>query len=197
MQLEKMVQFHKAVGDTTRLRIIALLRRGPLHGQAIAGKLGLRPPTITHHLKKLKDTGMVYSRRDKNTIYFHLNEQKLEFMTTAILRIGDEETVRAEELKVDETEQSKIIQSFVTVEGKLKQIPRQLKKKNVILSYFVQWFEHGKTYEEKDVNAYIQTFFDDFATIRREWIMQQFMYRENNTYELNPVEMWPVVVIRK
>lgn len=196
MQLEKMVAFHKAVGDPTRLRIIALLRQGPLHGQAIAGKLGLRAPTITHHLKKLKDTGMVYSRRDKNTIYFYLNERRLEYMTTAILRIGDEERVVAEQLKVSKEDQATIIRNFVTVEGKLKHMPRQLKKKNVILSYFVQWFEHGKTYEEKEVNEYIQTFFDDYATVRREWIMQQFMYRENNRYELNPVEMWPVVVQR-
>ncbi|WP_281975241.1 metalloregulator ArsR/SmtB family transcription factor [Halobacillus litoralis] len=196
MQLEKMVKFHKAVGDTTRLRIIALLRQGPLHGQAIAGKLGLRPPTITHHLKKLKDTGMVYSRRDKNTIYFYLDERRLEFMTTAILRIGDESSMNAEELYMEEKDQVKIIQNFVSVEGRLKQMPRQLKKKLVILSYFVQWFEQGKTYDEKEVNEYIQTFFDDFATVRREWVMQQFMYRENNRYELNPVEMWPVVVKR-
>ncbi|QAS51348.1 metalloregulator ArsR/SmtB family transcription factor [Halobacillus litoralis] len=196
MQLEKMVKFHKAVGDTTRLRIIALLRQGPLHGQAIAGKLGLRPPTITHHLKKLKETGMVYSRRDKNTIYFYLDERRLESMTTAILRIGDESSMKAEELYMEEKDQVKIIQNFVSVEGRLKQMPRQLKKKLVILSYFVQWFEQGKTYDEKEVNEYIQTFFDDFATVRREWVMQQFMYRENNRYELNPVEMWPMVVKR-
>ncbi|ARI77723.1 DUF2087 domain-containing protein [Halobacillus mangrovi] len=196
MQLDKMVAFHKAVGDPTRLRIIALLRHGPLHGQAIAGKLGLRPPTITHHLKKLRDTGMVYSRRDRNTIYFHLDERKLEFMTTAILRIGDEEAMNKNELQVTDKEQTKVLNSFISKDGKLKSIPSQQKKKIVILSYFVQGFDQGKTYEEKEVNEYIKTFFDDFATIRREWIMHSFMYRENNIYELNPQELWPVVVRR-
>ncbi|UOQ43271.1 metalloregulator ArsR/SmtB family transcription factor [Halobacillus salinarum] len=196
MQLDKMVAFHKAAGDPTRIRIIALLRKGPLHGQALAGKLGLRPPTITHHIKKLKDSGMVYSRRDKNTIYFYLDEKKLEFMTTAILRIGDDETVKAQELQVTEQEQRKVINSFITKDGALKQLPSQLKKKLVILSYFVQSFEQGHVYDEKEVNEYIKTFFHDFATIRREWIMHQFMYRENNQYELNPQEMWPVVVKR-
>ncbi|KHE67150.1 metalloregulator ArsR/SmtB family transcription factor [Halobacillus sp. BBL2006] len=196
MQLDKMVAFHKAVGDPTRLRIIALLRQGPLHGQAIAGKLGLRPPTITHHLKKLRDTGMVYSRRDKNTIYFLLDERKLEFMTTAILRIGDEEAMNKSELQVTDKEQTKVLNNFISRDGKLKSVPSQLKKKIVVLSYFVQGFEPGKTYEEKEVNEYIKTFFDDFATIRREWVMHQFMYRQNNRYELNPKEMWPVVVMR-
>ncbi|UOR13052.1 DUF2087 domain-containing protein [Halobacillus amylolyticus] len=195
MQLNKMIAFHKAVGDPTRLRIVSLLLTGPMHGQLIAEKLGLRPPTITHHLKKLRDTGMVYSRRDKNTIYFYLDKKKLEFMATAILRIGDEE-VKKEELHVNEAEQRKIINSFITGDGRLKQMPSQLKKKLVILSYYVQEFQPGKVYEESEVNEYIQRFYEDYATMRREWIMQQFMYRENNRYELNPMEMWPVVVKR-
>ncbi|MGP4068355.1 DUF2087 domain-containing protein [Halobacillus sp. B29] len=194
MQLDKMVAFHKAAGDPTRLRIIALLRQGPLHGQAIAGKLGLRPPTITHHLKKLKDTGMVYSRRDKNTIYFYLDEKKLTFMAEAVTRIGDENVKADKEWQVTEKEERQILQSFITVDGKLKQMPSQLKKRVVILAYYVKAFQPGKTYEEKEVNEYIQTFFEDYATVRREWIMHHFMYRENNRYELNPEEMWPVVV---
>ncbi|RWZ60830.1 DUF2087 domain-containing protein [Halobacillus fulvus] len=196
MQLDKMVAFHKAVGDPTRLRIVAMLRQGPLHGQAIAGKLGLRAPTITHHIKRLRDTGMVYSRRDKNTIYFYLDEKKLELMATAILRIGDEQSMKLDELKGTVEEQNKVLANFITKDGKLKNMPSQLKKKLVILSYFVQGFEFGRTYEEKEVNEYILTFFDDYATVRREWIMQQFMYREHNKYELNPREMWPVVVKR-
>jgi len=194
MQLDKMVAFHKAAGDPTRLRIIALLRQGPLHGQAIAGKLGLRPPTITHHLKKLRDTGMVYSRRDKNTIYFYLDEKKLAFMAEAVTRIGDEKVKSDKEWQVTEKEERQILQNFITVDGKLKQMPSQLKKRVVILAYYVKAFQPGKTYEEKEVNEYIQTFFEDYATVRREWIMHHFMYRENNRYELNPEEMWPVVV---
>ncbi len=195
MQLNKMVDFHKAVGDPTRLRIVSLLLNGPLHGQAIAQKLGLRPPTITHHIKKLKDTGMVYSRRDRNTIYFHLDQKRLEFMATAILRMGDE-TVKKDELHVNEAEQRKILNSFIAEDGRLKQMPSQLKKKLVILSYLVQGFERGKVYEESEVNDYVKQFYHDYATMRREWIMQQFMYRENNRYELNPEEMWPIVVKR-
>ncbi|MFZ0370376.1 MAG: metalloregulator ArsR/SmtB family transcription factor [Halobacillus sp.] len=194
MQLDKMVAFHKAAGDPTRLRIIALLRQGPLHGQAIAGKLGLRPPTITHHLKKLRDTGMVYSRRDKNTIYFYLDEKKLTFMAEAVTRIGDEQVKADKEWQVTEKEERQILQNFITVDGKLKQMPSQLKKRVVILAYYVKAFQPGKTYEEKEVNEYIQTFFEDYATVRREWIMHHFMYRESNRYELNPEEMWPVVV---
>ena len=68
MQLNRIVAFHKALGDETRIRIIALLQHGPLHGQAIAGNLSLKPPTITHHMAKLREVGLINERRDKNTI---------------------------------------------------------------------------------------------------------------------------------
>ncbi|MFG6149137.1 DUF2087 domain-containing protein [Halobacillus sp. B23F22_1] len=195
MQLDKMVNFYKSVGDPTRLRIVSLLKNGPLHGQAIAHKLGLRAPTITHHIKKLRETGMLYSRRDKNTIYYYLDEKRLEFMATAILRLGGDE-VKQKELDVTDSEQVKILRNFVNQNGTLRQMPSQLKKKLVVLSYYVQGLEKGKIYSEKEINEYIKEFYNDFATVRREWIMQQFMYRENNQYERNPEEMWPVVVKR-
>ncbi|MBM7553021.1 metalloregulator ArsR/SmtB family transcription factor [Thalassobacillus pellis] len=192
MQLDKLVHFHKALGDATRIRIIILLKNGPLHGLAIADRLGLRPPTITHHISKLRDTGMVYARREKNTIYFHLDERKLSFMASAIMRLGEVSEMTEKEFSLTEKEKQTIVNNFVAKDGKLKQIPSQLKKKLVILAYFVRNFEIGKVYDEKEVNEYIKSFHEDYATIRREWIMQQFMYRENNRYELNPVEMWPV-----
>lgn len=192
MQLDKLVHFHKALGDPTRIRIVTLLKQGPLHGQAIANKLGLKPPTITHHVAKLRDIGLVYQRRDRNTIYFYLDHKKLEFNANAILKIG-EETKVTQEMKVEEKNKLSIIKNFFDADGTLKQIPSQQKKKLVALAYMIRQLEPGKTYNEKEINEYIKQYHEDFATIRREWIMHHFMYRENGQYELNPKEMWPVV----
>ncbi|MGN8646199.1 metalloregulator ArsR/SmtB family transcription factor [Gracilibacillus sp. HCP3S3_G5_1] len=189
MQLGRIVHFHKTIGDKTRIRIIYLLKSGPLHGQAIAGKLGLKPPTISHHLAKLKEIDVVYQRRDKNTIYFYLNEQKLTRMAEAITRIGEDPN---ESLQVSEEEKTKVIRNFIDNTGRLKTIPAQRKKKNILLEYMVRGLKHGTLYSEKDINEHIQQFHDDFATIRREFVMTQFMYRQDGVYELNPKEMWPV-----
>ncbi|KGX84254.1 DUF2087 domain-containing protein [Pontibacillus marinus] len=192
MQLDKLVHFHKALGDPTRIRIVTLLKQGPLHGQAIANKLGLKPPTITHHVAKLRDIGLVYQRRDRNTIYFYLDHKKLEFNANAILKIG-EETKVTQEMKVEEKDKLSIIKNFFDADGTLKQIPSQQKKKLVALAYMIRQLEPGKTYNEKEINEYIKQYHGDFATIRREWVMHHFMYRENGQYELNPKEMWPVI----
>src|SRR5690625_6299172 len=88
MKINSNINFHKIMRDKTRIKIISLLKEGPLHGQAIAGKLGLKPPTISHHLTKLKEIDIVYQRRDKNTIYFYLKKEALERMALEIIRIG-------------------------------------------------------------------------------------------------------------
>ncbi|MBO0961412.1 metalloregulator ArsR/SmtB family transcription factor [Neobacillus sp. MM2021_6] len=189
MQLNKIVEFHKALGDLTRVRIIGLLQQGPLHGQAIAGKLGLKPPTITHHMAKLREVGLIKEQRDKNTIYFSLNLKALESNAKAILTVGTGGEARVE-MSVTAEERAVILHNFFTKEGKLKNYPAQRKKKLVVLEQMAKGLEFGKVYQEKEINDYLKQFHEDYATLRRELIMCQYMYRENNLYELNPVELW-------
>jgi DNA-binding transcriptional ArsR family regulator len=87
MQLDQLVTFYKALGDPTRIRILALLANGPMHGQALAGTLGVTPPTVTHHMAKLREAGVVYERRDKNTIYFYLHEANMKRQSAAIIHV--------------------------------------------------------------------------------------------------------------
>ncbi|WP_248736804.1 DUF2087 domain-containing protein [Neobacillus rhizosphaerae] len=190
MQLNRLVAFHKTMGDPTRVRIVILLAKGPLHGQAIAGKLGLSAPTITHHLKKLRDVHVVYERRDKNIIYFYLNESMIKQQAQELTKLLETRGEELDEMMEISLERQKVIQNFFTKEGKLKNIPAQRKKKLMVFEHMVQGLSMGKKYGEKEINEYIKQFHDDYATIRREFIINHYMYRENGIYELNPEEMW-------
>ncbi|MFF3023148.1 metalloregulator ArsR/SmtB family transcription factor [Gottfriedia sp. NPDC057948] len=189
MQLSKIVDFHKALGDLTRVRIIALLQQGHLSGQEIASKLSLKPSTITHHMSKLREVGLIKERRDKNTIYFSLNTKILEMNAKAIFTVGTGGDSNME-MSVTDSERSSIINNFFTKEGKLKIYPAQRKKKLVVLEHMIKGLEFGRVYQEKEINEYLKEYHEDYATLRRELIMCQYMYRENNQYELNPVELW-------
>lgn len=203
MQLDKLVTFYKALGDPTRVRILAILANGPLHGQALAGKLGVTPPTITHHMAKLREAGIVYERRDKNTIYFYLHEANMKRQTQAILNVLERAKDFSEEGLFAQAEENHdqrraqmaaeymhVIKSFLTPDGKLKQIPSQRKKKLIVFEHMVRGLEHGRKYKEQEINDYIRQFHEDYATIRREFVMNHYMYREDGIYELNPEEMW-------
>ncbi|WP_370294416.1 metalloregulator ArsR/SmtB family transcription factor [Rossellomorea marisflavi] len=193
MQLNKQVEFHKTLGDPTRLKIIYLLSEGPLHVGAVAGKLGLTAPTISHHLSRLKDCNLVYSRREKNTVYYHLNIKVLLHHGKVLQQFA--ERTKGEERNMDQRvkEKQKVLNAFIGKDGKVSQLPAQQKKRLYLLEHFVEALEVGRKYEEKEINEYIKRFHDDYATVRREFIIHQFMFRENSIYERNPKEMWASV----
>ncbi|MEW4309680.1 metalloregulator ArsR/SmtB family transcription factor [Rossellomorea marisflavi] len=190
MQLNKQVEFHKTLGDPTRLKIIYLLSEGPLHVGAVAGKLGLTAPTISHHLSRLKDCNLVYSRREKNTVYYHINTKVLMHHGKVLQQFA--EGTKGEERNMDQRvlEKQKVMNAFIDKDGKVSQLPAQQKKRLYLLEHWVEGLEIGRKYEEKEINAYIKQFHDDYATVRREFIIHQFMFRENSIYERNPKEMW-------
>ncbi|AIQ74843.1 MULTISPECIES: DUF2087 domain-containing protein [Paenibacillus] len=191
MQLEKIVSYHKALADPTRLRLLLLLSQGEMHGQALAEKLNLSQPTVTHHAAKLREAALIKERRDKNTVYFKLNPEFINNGAEASLQfIFSKGAENMEEQLPENSLQDTVIRNFFSKDGRLRQIPAQYKKKLIALQYMVEKLEPGVVYTEKEINEFIKQFHEDFATIRREFIMHQFMYREKDKYELNPREVW-------
>ncbi|WP_225999401.1 metalloregulator ArsR/SmtB family transcription factor [Paenibacillus sp. BJ-4] len=191
MQLDKMVNYHKALADPTRMRILLLLSGGEMHGQALAKKLNLSQPTVTHHASKLREAGLIKERRDKNTVYFTLNPELIRQHAEATVRFIFEKGEGEKEMsELNETLEATVLRNFFAKDGKLRQIPAQYKKKLIVLQMLAEKLEPGRVYPERELNEWIKQYHDDFATIRRELIMHQFMYREQEMYELNPREMW-------
>lgn len=183
-----MVNFYKALGDKTRIKLLILLAaEEPLSGQQLAEKLGVTPPTISHHMNKLKEVSAIKEKREKNTIYYYLNEKDLKFFNESILKVMD----RAKKgMDVMGKQKEDIIKNFLLPDGRLKTIPAQRKKRLMIFEHMLEGVTLGKKYTEQEINEYIKKYHEDYATIRREFINNHYMYRENGIYELNPKEMW-------
>ena len=59
-----------ALGEPSRLRIVELLRAGPLSVGVIAERLGLRQPQVSKHLKVLSESDLVEAEvRQRHRIY--------------------------------------------------------------------------------------------------------------------------------
>ena len=105
MQLDKVVNYHKALADPTRIRLLILLADGELNGQVLAEKLGVTPATVTHHAAKLREASLINERREKNTIYFSLNDYFIKNGSNAAANLiyrtsnqkGGEEQMREKE----------------------------------------------------------------------------------------------------
>ncbi|MFD0672165.1 metalloregulator ArsR/SmtB family transcription factor [Cohnella sp. GCM10027633] len=192
MQLDKVVNYHKALADPTRIRMLILLAAGELNGQALADKLGVTPATVTHHAAKLRGASLVNERRDKNTIYFSLNHYFIRNNANAVVDLVYRSAEGGEQPMEDKHERLReaVLKNFFTSAGKLKSVPAQLKKKLIVLEHLVSKLEKGRKYAEPEINAFIKGYHDDYATLRREFIMHQYMFRDNEVYELNPRELW-------
>ncbi|NBC71536.1 metalloregulator ArsR/SmtB family transcription factor [Paenibacillus sacheonensis] len=195
MQLDKIVNYHKALADPTRVRMLILLSEGEMTGQTLAEKLCLSPATITHHAAKLRAVSLIHERRDKNAIYFSLDRyflKQYESSLGAILAKPASTEFKEMEPMDEKNERMKqsVLRNFFTADGKLKHIPAQLKKKRIVLEDLAERLEEGRKYSEKELNEFIKLVHPDFATIRREFIMHAYLYREQEVYERNPREMW-------
>ncbi|MDY7229888.1 ArsR/SmtB family transcription factor [Hyalangium rubrum] len=69
----------KALGDETRLRIIALLSHGELCVCHFESALGLTQSTTSRQLSVLRAAGVVEARREGSWVYYRLAPQMDEF----------------------------------------------------------------------------------------------------------------------
>ena len=83
-----------------------------------------------------------------------------------------------------------VIRHFITEQGRLKQLPAQLKKRLIVLEHLTSRLDPGKLYSERDMNEFIKDFHEDFATIRRELYIHRFVNRNNEIYVVNSREEW-------
>lgn len=193
MQLDKVVAYHKALADPTRIKLLVLLAGGELNGQELAERLGVTPATVTHHAVKLREASLVHERRDKNAIFFSLNEYMLRSNAAGALELvlrnrNEGGAGMADDAK--ERVREAVLRNFFTKDGKLKHLPAQLKKKLIVLEHIVSQLEAGRAYPDAEINAFIKRYHEDFATMRREFIMHQYMSRDDGIYTLNPKELW-------
>jgi ArsR family transcriptional regulator len=63
----------KAIADPTRREILALLRNGERTAGELADQFDMTKPSMSHHFAVLKDAGLIFSRREGQTIWYALN----------------------------------------------------------------------------------------------------------------------------
>lgn len=101
--MKKILKILKALGDTQRLRIIALLSKSELCVCEVQGIIGFTPATISQHLSLLAEAGLLKSRKFQKWVYYSIDWENLERPVKRILLETLKEIVKdkliAEDLK--------------------------------------------------------------------------------------------------
>ena len=129
------LQLFKCLSDKSRLQILKSLAIEDMYVERLAERLGLTPPTISFHLKKLVEAGAVTFYKSQYYTMYTLRREVFETTILDILREqSDEAALQAQR---DAAYRQKVLDNFFAY-GKLKSIPAQRKKERIILEEIVK-----------------------------------------------------------
>ena len=174
----ELLQFFKALADETRLKIVGLLARESLTGEQMAAILKVKPATISHHLAKLAEAGLVSAAMDGHSKPYTLRLDAIHDLAKQLLA---DETLPAAAADLDvEAFDRKVLKDYLKRDGSLKQVPTSEKKLLAVLRHISGQFAEGREYSEKEVNAIIARFHEDTAGLRRDLVDHRFLDRDKN-----------------
>lgn len=172
------LEFFKAMADANRLKILGLLAQENLTVEQLSEMLNLRPSTVSHHLSKLADVGLVSAKASSYYNIYHLENKELEKMANQLLSTDTLPSMAAD-VNLDAYDQ-KVVSNYLDKGGRLKTIPSQRKKLEAILRYVSQSFTQGEKYSEQEINQILSQYHQDTASLRREMISIGLLERSND-----------------
>jgi ArsR family transcriptional regulator len=84
---DDMASTFAALGDPVRLRIVSMLAAAPegtACGCDLESPLGLSQPTVSHHLRILREAGLVEGERQGRWVHYRVVPERLEDLRSAL-----------------------------------------------------------------------------------------------------------------
>src|SRR5262245_27733222 len=195
----ELLQALKALSDGSRLRIVGLLAAGRrLSVEELAAALDLTPGTVVHHLRRLREAGLVVAHSRPPYVEYELRLDRLAQIGGQLDQIGREAAdsgalAPGPDGRVRPAYEAKVLSAFL-IDGRLDRIPAQEKKRLVILQFLAETdFEPDRSYPEKEVNQILALRHPDSASLRRYLVDLGYMERSASIYRLRPREGWPTL----
>lgn len=161
----------KLTGLTDTQKELMTMFYSGLNDKEISERQGGSSSTIRHHRYKLRE-------KEKQARIFlalmGLLSPKDEFIP-----IHKGATMVDDRYAITAQERDKIITNYIR-DGKLTEFPKKQKRKLVILKYLSERLEPNREYTEREVNAILNDFYEDYVTLRRYLIEYGFLNRDRD-----------------
>ena len=179
MKTEQSIAIMKALADQSRLAIVNSLLERSQYVEELAKRHALAPSTVSFHLRKLEQAGLVSTRKEQYYLVIEANNSILD--TTLREIVSAAPGARGLQDQRMEEHKRKVLASFFRY-GRLEKLPAQHKKRLIVLEQFAQRFKPERRYSEQEVTGIIMPLFDDYCTIRRLLVDEGFIRRDGMTY---------------
>lgn len=172
------LKLFKVLSDKSRLLILNSLLEEAMVVERLASRLGLAISTISFHLKKLEDVGLVTSKKEQYYRKYSVNKAVLNQSLSDLITLDKDPLMEDRE----DAYRKKVLDVFFK-DGYCEQLPVQQKKRLIILAEIAKAFHNNKPYNELEVNEIIKQFHDDYCTVRRDLVDYKFLSRKKGTYK--------------
>lgn len=181
-RIEELLGALKTLADLSRLRILGALATQERTVEELADLLELKAPTVSHHLARLRDLGLVRTRADGVTRWNRLEQKGIERLAKLMAPPAVVATAAAE-VEGAASERKTLRDYFDQSDPpRLREIPVQRRKRQIILRWLADQFEWERDYSEREVNTIIKRHHNDTAYVRRELVGERLMARDHGRY---------------
>lgn len=182
-ETQDVLYYLKLLANETRLKLLGLIAGGERSVGELAEIVELSEPTVSHHLAKLAEAGLVSMRADGNVHSYRLDGDMLNRLSREFFT--PEKVVSFAGAAGAAGWERKVLGTYLDGE-RLTKIPDVRKKRDVVLRWLAERFERGREYPEREVNDLLRRHHPDVATLRRELVGARLMHRENGVYRRVP-----------
>jgi hypothetical protein len=193
---EPLLDILKALADDSRLAMLRILHEQEYTVGDLAEKVRLSEPTVSHHLARLREVGLVTLRMAGNQRFYRANNGGIARFKRLVGEI--EQTPRTPEVPVSDDSWIAALSWDAwdldvlrdhTSNRQLTHIPSKQKKLLVVLRWLATLFEPDRLYTEPEVNAILKAVYEpDFVGLRRDLVDFGYLRRERGggKYWLTP-----------
>ena len=196
--IEPIMFLLKALADESRLALLRLLNTEERTVGDLARLVDLGEPTVSHHLARLREAGLVTLRMAGNQRFYRVHQEGLARFKRLVADIelqpptlapAESDNSWIPELGWDAWDQQ-VLRDY-TRGRELVQLPTKQKKLEVVLRWLATLFLPDQLYSEAEINTVLKTAYKkDFVSLRRDLVDYGYLRRERGggKYWLTPAE---------
>ena len=158
------------LAEPDRLLVVAALVLGAKTRADLAASTGLDARALARALNRLMAGGLV--GEDEQGYVFVMDELR------EAARLAGRRRSQAER---EMSPRDDVLARFFK-RGRLASIPTARSKRLAVLDHLAQEFEPGHYYEEREVNRILKRYHDDYASLRRYLVDENFLARDAGKY---------------
>jgi ADP-ribose pyrophosphatase YjhB (NUDIX family) len=159
------------LAEPERLRVVSALALGATTIAEVARASGLDPRVVVSALRRLERGGLVSREKDQLTL------RAGKFREAARAAAPNEPV---EPLSADPATDA-VLRAF-TRDGRITAFPVAQGRRRLLLEHVAAVFEPGVRYPEREVNAILRAWYDDYAALRRYLVDALLLDRADGVY---------------